>query len=400
MAKLSCILLITFLFFGCVNTGWHHLSDSFLIPLTSRNQDWSADNFGESTSLEDQKLIQLFKPRIFISPNGSVPIDFYKDYVTKSEIKHNKKVIVKAPSKELLKKYERSDGYYLDFKGEHLTCNGSCSQYKGYLYGRIYRETVYKNKFNSLEENKRLTILKYNPVFSSSGLPIKLKWYQSLVTFFLGSKSVWHELDIHGAIHIIIDEEKLKPKALVLSQHHHFRTYIIGKDINLLKGEKLKICFAERSNEPYLCHNEDKPRFFRTSANPKNFEYILNERSKGFMESHDLVYGHKSGGVEIDYSMKFLNSLDPLYVSWIPLGKKLKLMGVFPSFYRTAPPGMDINTYPELKNYKDLAQFWYIEGSDQDSIKVFNYNMNSSKYPQITPILNHNSPNFWNAYNR
>ena len=116
-------------------------------------------------------------------------------------------------------------------------------------------------------------VLKYNLVFAASGLPHKMSWYKNFGTALIGDREVWHELDIHGAIQILISKKTGIPEILLLAQHNHFRSYAINKDILLPKDNRIEICIAERSNEPYPCTAENK--LFRTVGNPNKIEFVL-----------------------------------------------------------------------------------------------------------------------------
>ena len=92
----------------------------------------------------------------------------------------------------------------------------------------------------------------------------------------IGDREVWHELDIHGAIQILISKKTGIPEILLLAQHNHFRSYAINKDVLLPKDNRIEICIAERSNEPYPCAAENK--LFRTVVTPTKLNLCLEEK--------------------------------------------------------------------------------------------------------------------------
>ena len=161
-----------------------------------------------------------------------------------------------------------------------------------------------------------------------------MSWYKNFGTALIGDREVWHELDIHGAIQILISKKTGIPEILLLAQHNHFRSYAINKDILLPKDNRIEICIAERSNEPYPCAAENK--LFRTVGNPNKIEFVLGGKAPFFDGGYDSVKA-KQNSVEQKLQLKFLPSRDPLYTSWIALGDKKKIFGIIPSFFRDAP---------------------------------------------------------------
>ncbi len=176
-----------------------------------------------------------------------------------------------------------------------------------------------------------------------------------------------HELDIHGAIHIILNEKK-RPIVLLLAQHNNFRSYVPGTGaLTVPADNRLKICFALRSNEPYPCPAGKAPTRQRAVGDPSHISYVINGTGRPFLSGKDIVFGSGAGARPVQYELKFLPDKDPLYVSWIPLGAKEKVL-FFKSYYRKGPPGMDLNTWQELKKYSDIMQFWYLrDGSAEDA---------------------------------
>ena len=85
---------------------------------------------------------------------------------------------------------------------------------------------------------------------------------------------------------------------------------------------------------------------------------------------------------------------DPLYTSWIALGDKKKIFGIIPSFFRNAPPGINMNTSPRLKKYTDIAKVWYFSENNVKQIALFQQ-MGSFFDPKIEPLLEHNGARLW-----
>ena len=369
------------------------MANRFLIPLTFPNSEWSAEDFGKQTTEEEKKLLQKFLPKIYLSEDSLVPIDFYQEYLPNNVLKNYRgKIIAKKISRTRLKATERTAGYHLDYQGEFKKCIlPECAKKVRSIYGRVFYENMLPPKKYQNEVKIPFIVLKYNLVFAASGLPHKMSWYKNFGTALIGDREVWHELDIHGAIQILISKKTGIPEILLLAQHNHFRSYAINKDILLPKDNRIEICIAERSNEPYPCAAENK--LFRTVGNPNKIEFVLGGKAPFFDGGYDSVKA-KQNSVEQKLQLKFLPSRDPLYTSWIALGDKKKIFGIIPSFFRDAPPGINMNTTPKLKKYTDIAKVWYFSENAPKQIKLFN-EMGSFFNPNVEPLLEYNGARLW-----
>jgi hypothetical protein len=348
------------------NTEWSDIELKWLMALSP--PDYDKSDPGSEPSGKDKDLLKQFSPRAFVAPGGMLPVDFYEFYLPKTVVKDREqkgKVIKKKPAKEFLKDIEREKRYYLDYVGPMMPCD-DCNDYTATGYGRLFREKVIFSIDGSGGNSKAIVVLKYNFVFPFSGLPGKIGLFKEALSKIVADPLKFHELDIHGAIHIILNEENI-PVVILLAQHNHFRSYLIGKDVTWPRDGHVPVCFAERSNEPYLCPQGEMPKFHRAVGDPKHIAYIIDGRDKPFMSGNDIVYGPGAGGKEISYDLKFLPDRDPLYLSWIPLGDRGKVL-FWENYYRQGPPGIDFNTWPELKKYGDLMQFWYLrDGNSEDA---------------------------------
>ena len=145
-------------------------------------------------------------------------MDFYKQYLPllKSENPNLEKV-----SRNDLKKNERNfeTNYFIEDRPECI------SEKQPPLYAYSWKEKM------ELSNGKKwnIRVLKYAHSFYKSGLPMDMGTLQRLAT--IGSKDFWHFLDIHGASFYLVKDGEETPFALVLAQHNHFRSYVIGKDI-------------------------------------------------------------------------------------------------------------------------------------------------------------------------
>jgi hypothetical protein len=242
----------------------------------------------------------------------------------------------------------------------------------------------------------KFTFIKYNFVFLQSGLPARISWSKQAMAWMAGDPERWHELDIHGAVIVALINinGKLNPVALTLAQHNNFRTYFFGRDIVLPEDGRAKVSFALRSNEPYPAPEGSEPVEHRAVGNPSDFSYVINGDSWSLSSGVDLVYGPKAGASEIEPVIKHLPDRDPLYVSWISLGDRLKILGIFNSFYRDGPPGMDLLTWPELKGYGKIMKFWFVDDGDEKVARMFDEYLISFMRAELKPILEYNGRRF------
>ena len=388
------VLFFLLLISACSNNAsWGKVEQRFFIPLTYPNEEWKKDDFGISANSQEKELLKKHLPRVFISEGNIFPLDFYKDYLPHSVLKNNRgKIIAQKISREYLKEIERTAGIYLDYQKELQSCRlPDCLKEQRAIYGRVFYQPMHPPQKYKNESTIDFIVLKYNLVFAASGLPKEISWHKRVGSSILGDLENWHELDIHGAIHILLRAKDKKPLILLLAQHNHFRSYVIGKDIILPQDNRLNICIAERSNEPYPCPI-DKTKF-RTVGNPSKFDFVLGGNSPFFDGGYDIVLAAKDA-VEQNLKLQFLPDKDPLYTSWISLGDETKIFGIFPNFYRSGPPGINMNTTPKLKHYTDIAKFWYFIENDETQRKLFS-DTGSFYEPKLEPLLEHNGTRLW-----
>jgi hypothetical protein len=385
--------------FACAaDPQWTEREKRWLVSLTY--PDYKEEDFGRPLEDTDKELLYRFKPRVIVSPQGLLPVDFYEFYLPRTVVRDfssGGEVVKKSPTREYLKRIERNKRYYLDYTGPSFPCT-DCTDYVATGYGRVYREETTFRTDNGERHRMAIVVLKYNFAFPYSGLPSKLGYMREAFTRIAGDPWRWHELDIHGAVHIVLNERE-RPILVLLAQHNHFRSYLVGKDIQWPPSSpsspssndgRIPVCFAERSNEPYPCHGGSSPRFYRAVGNPTDMAYVIDGRSRPLVSGEDKVYGPSSGGREIDYELKFLPTRDPLYVSWIPLGDRQKILFFFGDFYRKGPPGIDLNTWPEIKGYGDIMQFWYVRDGNEEDAELMEKSFRSFIDVDFEPVLEKN----------
>lgn len=374
---------------------WSEAMKKWLVALTY--PDESPGDFGTPVTEGDRRLLERFKPKIIVSPEGLLPVDFYGFYLPRTvvrDLERGREVVKRAPSRGFLKGIERDRRYYLDYTGPLFPCEKpACRDYVATGYGRVLRETA---RFRTLKGIKEfpIIVLKYNFAFPFSGAPAELGFLKESFLRLFADPVRFHELDIHGSVQVILDKEK-KPIILLLAEHNYFRSYVIGKDVPLPGDGRIPVCFAERSNEPYLCPAGAEPELHRTVGNPMYMSYVIGGGPAPITSGLDRVYGLKSWGRPVRYELKFLPARDPLYVSWIPLGDRKKIL-FFKTFYRNGPPGMDLNTHPELKLYGDMAQFWYLRDGSAEDASLMKRAFRSFTDVDVETVLEHNGARLYN----
>lgn len=369
---------------------WSHEALSFYEPLTY--PDWRPGDFGHPQNEEDILLSKRFVPRVFIAPGGLDPIDFYADYLPRSVVRNQLAggdIVDTSPTRKYLKSIERRYGLYLDYQGPEDFDSEPVT------YARVYRESAPLVRGSGVR-NVEFTFIKYNFVFLQSGLPARLPLYKKALAWMAGDLEKWHELDIHGAVILALINKngQLTPVALTLAQHNNFRTYLFGRDLPLPEDGRPKISFALRSNEPYPAPEGYQPVERRAVGNPSDFSYVINGDGWALSSGVDLVFGPKSGAREIEPVIRNLPDRDPLYVSWISLGDRPKIFGIFNSFYRNGPPGIDCLTWPELKEYSKTMKFWFVDDGDEKAARLFSLYLTRFGGEEFKPILEYNGRRF------
>ncbi len=389
-AVIACLLffLLPLPAHGAGSDGWPPGFRDWLTALTYEDED--PVDLGAPVSAADRDLLERYRPRIFRAPGGRAPVDFYGFYLPDTVVRDESgKAVKKSPARKYLKKIERNAGWYLDYEGPGSPCEDKgCSGYMGAGYGRVYRERA-RFRTDSGTREMPVIILKYNFAFTYSGLPADIGWLKETAAGLVMDPARVHELDIHGAVQVVLSEKE-RPLVLLLAQHNYFRSYVFGVDIPAMPPDnRCPVCFALRSNEPYPCPAGKEPVRRRTVGSPVNMAYVIDGTKKPLLSGMDVIFGPKAGAQEVPYTLRFLPTRDPLYVSWIPLGNRESGLG-FLNFYRTGPPGMDLNTWPELKKYSDIIQFWYLRDGSREDAALMDRAFRSFTDVDFETVLGHN----------
>lgn len=315
-----------------------------------------------------QRLLHRFRPRIVVAPGAPWPIDFYRDYLSNTVLRdadHAGKIIATQVTREVLQKEEERLHSYLDLLHvPDLRREGKTPV----VYGRLYHESVSLSDGDGTIVTRRWTFLKYNVVFARSGLPAGLPWvYDQALRLLRLDPDDWHQLDNFCAVHVVLDEHE-SPIAVLLAQHNHHRTYLIGRDLPLPADERLVFAAAQRSNELYPDRGETTPQHHRTIPWAGYLEYLLSGKQRPWFTADDIAYGRAAGGEEVDYELVFLEPCDPFYTSRCMLGQYRPFLSL--EIGRNGPPGADYYTLPELMPLGALLQASYLRDNDDDDIQA------------------------------
>jgi hypothetical protein len=320
------------------------------------------------TSDVDKELLRKHSPRLMLPPGGQYPIDFYQDYLPYSVLRRYPKrtVIAESVTPEVLKVNQHNPSVYLDLQLDRFRAAGP--RRKPSVYGRVYRETVTFPDGTGGEVSRNFTFLKYNVVFATSGLPARLpagfETFLKLAGFDLND---WHQLDNFVAVHVVLDEKE-RPVAVILAQHNHHRTYLVGKDIALPADGRMVFDIALRSNEVYVDSQHALPVEHRVARWTLYLKYLLSGEDAPFFRGYDLTYGVNAGGREISYDLATLSPCDPFYTATIMLGEPRRFIWWY--IGRDGPPGADYYEIPPLLPLGNLLKFSYLHDGDPDDIAM------------------------------
>jgi hypothetical protein len=97
----------------------------------------------------------------------------------------------------------------------------------------------------------------------------------------------------------VVLDEKERAVAVILAQHNHHRTYLVGKDIALPADGRMVFDIALRSNEVYVDSQDALPVEHRVARWTLYMKYLLSGEDAPFFRGYDLTYGVRAGGREI-----------------------------------------------------------------------------------------------------
>ncbi len=346
---------------------------------------------------KERELLNKFRPRIVVSPEGQIPVDFYRDYLPFTVMRRFSDDGMVSPkvTRDLLKKEVSSRKFYLDFQEkkfkDEMVKRGA---FTSAAYGRIYRERVSfpsrKGKSHLLD----LVFLKYNFVFPVSGLAKDLPFgYETLLRLAGLSPDNWHELDNFVAVYIVLEGGRF-PVAVMLAQHNHHRTYLIGRDVSLPRDGRIVVDVARRSNEVYLDRGEKDPVHHRVVRWSFDLLYLISGEDAPLFRGKDVTFGVEGGGREVDYTLRFLSPCDPFYRAEMMLGEPRPFFGRY--IGRDGPPGADYYAHPRLLPLGNLLKFSYLHDGDSDDIALLKRSIDKEHMKMdIGTMIDHGGEKFY-----
>lgn len=371
---LAAITVLPSVAASCGSAGEKSAFEEIYEKLTYPSSEWSKDDFGVLATKEERELLADHAPQFWLSKDACAPMDYYQQFVPNLRFVNASKNV--QVSRAVIKATER------DFSGAFEFSNPpDCIES---MNPPLYSYSWQENMLLSNGNNVPVTILKYAFSFYKSGLPAEQALVQK-IGVVLGDQDHWHFLDIHGAAFYLLDEEG-KIITVVLAQHNHFRSYIVGGDIDLESAKN--ICFSIRSNEPYFC--KDEQQVLPTAPTFSDMRWVITAKDRPLMGAWDVIPSKKDRR-NIDYRLEFLSSRDPLITSWRELGPNIKVWGLFPTFFRNSPPGMAVYNVPDLKPIWKTAQYFYFDPSNSN---VFDLHEKHAKdFISMNPaeVFKHNS---------
>jgi len=344
-----------------------------------------------------QALLEAYRPRFILAPDSTPAVDFYRDYLPYARLRHfsDSSVRINHVDRALLQKVQYIPGYYLDFDYQRFKREYDSDQIPS-VYGRVYTEAV---SFPSGSEtvNRRLTFLKYNLTFPVSGLPASMNWLSHLLLgLSFMDKVDWHELDHFVAVDVVLDEHD-KPIAVILAQHNHHRSYLLGKHMQLPPDKRLRFEVARRSNELYPAAASTKTSRHRTIRWTLYMKYLLTGNDPPYFRADDITYSIQAGGVAMDYDLTFPSNCDPYYTAKIMLGEPRSFLGMY--IGRDGPPGADYYTIPELVPQGRLLKSAYLHENDKDDIAIVEKALNvSTGHMNLPLLLEHGGRKFYRQW--
>ncbi|MBI4430650.1 MAG: hypothetical protein HY587_02940 [Candidatus Omnitrophica bacterium] len=369
-----------------VNVWTHALAQSLGHPLKSGEE-------GNFPGAEDVQLLEQFKPRIYVAPEGAKPVDFYADYLPYTVVRRaTEKDLVKerAPERDRLKEFIFNPEYYLEYQGP-----GHPESSTPKAYGRVSFETV-NLTVHGLITSFKFKFLRYHYVFLYGGLPMRLASYKEVLVPFALDPEKWRELE-HSSVYVVLDEAD-RVVAVMLGQYDHFRTYVAGrKDLVLPPDGRVRIAFSLRSNQPYL-FSDGQSRIQRfASLDFREIPYLIGQAKEPLLGGIDIIYPPGAGGREVDYRLEFLPEFDPLYISRIPLGRRVYLFDRVENPLRRGSIGIDFCTWPQLVELGNQMQFWFILDGDPKQARFMREHMRGFFDVDFSTILHVNAEAFGRA---
>ncbi len=297
----------------------------------------------------EQALLRKHRPRFLLPPGHPGMIDFYADYVPEGHLTDGAGQRVTGPLDRRALNAHKGDPLAV-FVHEPSGRPGTAT-----VYGRVDPEDVtFETESGRVVEP--FTFLTYHAVFRVSGLPAGMLDWQEWLIGLVASPDDWHQLDHYTAAILALDREG-KPVAVILHQHNHMRTYLIGRDILLPSDGRMVLDVAIRSNELYPHQGGRGPHRVMGTPGAASLRYLISGEKRPLLGADDITEGR----MDRDYRLQFLPSDDAFYLFQGFLGERRRIPG------RSGPPGASYNIAPALKaRGVQLTAFYWREGDAGD----------------------------------
>ena len=301
---------------------------------------------------DEQELLRRHRPHWMLPPGHAGAVDFYGDYIANGVLVDGKGAMVSSPVTPAILNAHRNDPGAVF---THRAVRGS-PPVAPVVFARIDRE-----RFEATGHAPRcLTLLTYNIVFRTSGLPAGFGAWTSRALGAVFDLGDWHQLDHYTAATLVLDEREA-PVMLRLQQHNHQRVWVLGADLPLHSDRRPVIDVAIRSNELYP-HADGRMRHRSVPfPTPGGMRYLLGFGPAPMWSADDITDGRD----EADPALAFLPHDDAFYGFHGWLGERRRLPG------RDGPPGADYNTLPALVPASlQLAAGYWREDNREDLAAV------------------------------
>ena len=297
----------------------------------------------------EQALLRKHRPRFLLPPGHPGMIDFYTDYVPEGHLTDGTGQRVTGPLDRRTLNAHKGDPHAV-FVHEPSGRPGTAT-----VYGRVDQEDVtFETEGGRVVEP--FTFLTYHAVFRVSGLPAGMLDWQEWLIGLVASPDDWHQLDHYTAAILALDRGG-KPVAVVLHQHNHMRTYLIGRDILLPGDGRMVLDVAIRSNELYPHQTGRGPHRMMATPGASSLRYLISGEKRPLLGADDITEGR----MDRDYRLQFLPPDDAFYLFRGFLGERRRIPG------RSGPPGASYNIAPALKpRGVQLTAFYWREGDAGD----------------------------------
>ncbi|MBM3570904.1 MAG: hypothetical protein FJX52_00885 [Alphaproteobacteria bacterium] len=304
----------------------------------------------------ERALLHKHRPRFMLPQGHAGLIDFYADYIAQGTLFDGSgRQVSDRVTRDLLNQHKADPRAVFVHRSEPGRTSAGAK-----VLARIDRANVVFPTASG-PVSHRLTFLSYNAVFRHSGLPDWFAPWQMWVARQLGSLEDWHQLDHYTAATLVLDDD-LAPIALILQQHNHRRSFILGEWVTLPADGRPVLDIAVRSNELYPFSPGGRPYRVVPHLGLENIEWYLVGGNRPRWAGLDATEGWDD---EAPYTLDFLSADDAFYAFQGFLGERRHLPG------RDGPPGADFNLWPSAKPWSIqlLGHYWH-DGDMDDLAKL------------------------------